>query len=112
MQHTHRIKNTVSFTKSFLSLWQDVDIDLKKSNQESLLEAGCLLLIKEELPSPEAHSLYTRIRSLQRLKVRRLFLRTESRILTFMCFIDILSNCDRYFIVRKKTPHRVLRCLL
>lgn len=53
----------------FVSLLQDVDIDLKKSNQESLLEAGCLLLIKEELPSPEAHSLYTHIRSLQRLKV-------------------------------------------
>lgn len=53
----------------FVSLLQDVDIDLKKSNQESLLEAGCLLLIKEELPSPETHSLYTHIRSLQRLKV-------------------------------------------
>ncbi|XP_057698196.1 MALT paracaspase 2 isoform X2 [Corythoichthys intestinalis] len=47
---------------------EDVDIDLKKSNQESLLEAGSLLLIKEQLPSPELPSRYTRICSLQRLK--------------------------------------------
>lgn len=53
---------------------QEVDIDLKKSNQETLFEAGCLLLIKEELPSLEERSLYTRIRSLQRLKVRHLFM--------------------------------------
>lgn len=52
---------------------QDVDIDLKKTNQETLLEAGSLLLIKENLPSPEVPSLYTRIRSLQRLKVRFIF---------------------------------------
>lgn len=57
-----------------LLLWQDVDIDLKKSNQETLLEAGSLLLIKENLPSPEVPSLYTRIRSLQRLMVRFLSL--------------------------------------
>uniref|UniRef100_A0A3Q0RDE3 MALT paracaspase 2 n=1 Tax=Amphilophus citrinellus TaxID=61819 RepID=A0A3Q0RDE3_AMPCI len=64
---------------------EDVDIDLKKSNQESLVEAGCLLLIKEELPSPEAHSLYTRIRSLQRLK----------RDLTFtVCLHYTYSNMD------------------
>lgn len=53
---------------------QDVDIDLKKTNQETLLEAGSLLLIKENLPSPEVPSLYTRIRSLQRLKVRFIFI--------------------------------------
>ncbi|XP_077573269.1 MALT paracaspase 2 isoform X2 [Stigmatopora nigra] len=47
---------------------EDVDIDLKKSNQESLLDAGSLLLIKEQLTSPELPSLYTRICSLQRLK--------------------------------------------
>lgn len=50
---------------------QDVDIDLKRSNQETLLEAGSLLLIEENLPSPSG-SLYTRIRGLQRLRVRRL----------------------------------------
>lgn len=58
-----------------LSFWQDVDIDLKKSNQETLLEAGSLLLIKENLPSPEVPSLYTRICSLQRLRVRTLSLK-------------------------------------
>lgn len=47
---------------------EDVDIDLKKSNQETLLEAGSLLLIREKIPSPEVPSLYTRIRGLQRLK--------------------------------------------
>ncbi|XP_061540629.1 MALT paracaspase 2 isoform X2 [Phycodurus eques] len=52
---------------------EDVDIDLKKSNQETLLEAGSLLLIKEQLPSPELPSLYTRIRSLQRLKMELTF---------------------------------------
>ena len=50
--------------------WQDVEIDLKKSNQETLLEAGSLLLIKENLPLPEVPSLYSRIRGLQRLRVR------------------------------------------
>lgn len=55
-------------------LWQDVDIDLKQSNQETLLEAGSLLLIEENLPSPEVPSLYTRIRCLQRLRVRHLLL--------------------------------------
>uniref|UniRef100_A0A3P9P9L4 MALT paracaspase 2 n=1 Tax=Poecilia reticulata TaxID=8081 RepID=A0A3P9P9L4_POERE len=64
---------------------QEVDIDLKKSNQETLFEAGCLLLIKEELPSMEEHSLYTRIRSLQRLK----------RDLTFtVCLHYTYSNMD------------------
>lgn len=48
---------------------QDVDIDLKKSNQETLHEAGCLLLSDEIVPSSEVPSRYTRIRSLQRLKV-------------------------------------------
>ncbi|KAM4738870.1 MALT paracaspase 2 isoform 2-T2 [Anableps anableps] len=65
---------------------QEVDVDLKKSNQETLLEAGCLLLIKEEeLPSPEDQSLYTRIRSLQRLR----------RDLTFtVCLHYTYSNMD------------------
>ncbi|XP_075943976.1 MALT paracaspase 2 isoform X1 [Anarhichas minor] len=64
---------------------QDVDIDLKKSNQETLLEAGSLLLIKENLPSPEVPSLYTRIRCLQRLR----------RELTFtICLHYTYSNMD------------------
>ncbi|KAF7657980.1 hypothetical protein LDENG_00019770 [Lucifuga dentata] len=45
-----------------------VDVNLKKTNQENLLEAGSLLLIKEGLHSPEVPSLYTRIQSLQRLR--------------------------------------------
>lgn len=72
------------------SLWQDVDIDLKKTNQESLLEAGGLLLINESLPSPEVPSLYTRIRSLQRLKVR---LRTIV-VLFFIIFpLPLQTSC-------------------
>ncbi|XP_049910313.1 MALT paracaspase 2 [Epinephelus moara] len=64
---------------------QDVDINLKKSNQETLLEAGSLLLIKENLPSPEVPSLYTRIRCLQRLR----------RELTFtICLHYTYSNMD------------------
>lgn len=57
----------------FFFFLQEVDVDLKKSNQETLVEAGCLLLINEELPSPESNSLYTRIRGLQRLRVRHVF---------------------------------------
>ncbi|XP_061832216.1 MALT paracaspase 2 [Nerophis lumbriciformis] len=47
---------------------EDVDMDLKKSNQETLLEAGSLLLIKEHVPSPQFPTLYTHIQSLQRLQ--------------------------------------------
>ncbi|XP_061739213.1 MALT paracaspase 2 isoform X3 [Nerophis ophidion] len=47
---------------------EDVDIDLKKSNQETLLEAGSLLMIKEHVSSPHFPTLYTHIQSLQRLK--------------------------------------------
>uniref|UniRef100_A0A665VFX5 MALT paracaspase 2 n=1 Tax=Echeneis naucrates TaxID=173247 RepID=A0A665VFX5_ECHNA len=43
-------------------------INLKKSNQETLPEAGCLLLFSENLSSPEVPRLYTRICSLQRLR--------------------------------------------
>lgn len=42
---------------------------MKKSNQESLLNAGSLIITEENLPSSEVPSLYTCIRSLQRLKV-------------------------------------------
>ncbi|XP_028260528.1 MALT paracaspase 2 [Parambassis ranga] len=58
----------ISCTAQLTDFPQDVDVDLKKTNQETLLEAGSLLLIKENLPSPEVPSLYTRIRSLQRLR--------------------------------------------
>ncbi|CAL1593732.1 unnamed protein product [Knipowitschia caucasica] len=50
----------------------DVEIDLKKTNQDTPLEAGSLLLIKEELPT-EAHSRYTRVFGLQRLKKELVF---------------------------------------
>ncbi|XP_076582458.1 MALT paracaspase 2 [Chaetodon auriga] len=64
---------------------EDVDIDLKKSNQETLLEAGGLLLIEENLPSPDVPSLYTRIQGLQRLR----------RELTFTaCLHYTYSNMD------------------
>lgn len=64
---------------------EDVDIDLKQSNQDTLLEAGSCLLIKENLPSPDVPSLYTRIRCLQRLR----------RELTFtVCLHYTYSNMD------------------
>ncbi|CAL8308077.1 unnamed protein product [Lota lota] len=47
---------------------EGVDLDLKKSNQESIMEAGSLLPIMESLPSPQSPGLYTRLKSLQRLK--------------------------------------------
>ncbi|XP_076009546.1 MALT paracaspase 2 [Genypterus blacodes] len=47
---------------------QDVDVDLKKCNQQSLVEAGSLLLIEESLPAPGEPGLYTRLRGLQRLR--------------------------------------------
>ncbi|XP_069006038.1 MALT paracaspase 2 [Embiotoca jacksoni] len=63
----------VSCSAQLTDFPEDVDVDLKKSNQETLLEAGSLLLIKENLPSPEVPSLYTRIRSLQRLRTELTF---------------------------------------
>ncbi|XP_070765075.1 MALT paracaspase 2 [Enoplosus armatus] len=78
-------KEIVSCSAQLTDFSEDVDIDLKKSNQETLLEAGSLLLIKENLPSPEVPSLYTRIRSLQRLR----------RELTFtVCLHYTYSNMD------------------
>ncbi|KAM7409975.1 hypothetical protein PAMA_001450 [Pampus argenteus] len=75
----------VSCSAQFTDFPEDVDIDLKKSNQETLLEAGSLLLIKENLPSPEVPSLYTRIQGLQRLR----------RELTFtVCLHYTYSNMD------------------
>ncbi|XP_044055887.1 MALT paracaspase 2 isoform X2 [Siniperca chuatsi] len=78
-------KEIISCSAQLTDFSEDVDIDLKKSNQETLLEAGSLLLIKENLPSPEVPSLYTRIRSLQRLR----------RELTFtVCLHYTYSNMD------------------
>ncbi|XP_051233969.1 MALT paracaspase 2 [Dicentrarchus labrax] len=66
-------KEIVSCCAQLTDFPEDVEIDLKKSNQETLLEAGSLLLIKEDLPSPELPSRYTRIRGLQRLKTELTF---------------------------------------
>lgn len=62
----------VSCSAQLTDFPEDVEIDLKKSNQETLLEAGSLVLIKETLPA-EAHSRYTRICGLQRLKKELVF---------------------------------------
>ncbi|KAK1897289.1 Mucosa-associated lymphoid tissue lymphoma translocation protein 1 like [Dissostichus eleginoides] len=78
-------KEIVSCCAHLTDFPDDVAIDLKKSNQETLLEAGSLLLINDNLPSPEVPSLYTRIRCLQRLK----------RELTFaVCLQYTYSNMD------------------
>ncbi|XP_060934278.1 MALT paracaspase 2 [Limanda limanda] len=78
-------KDIVSCSAQLTDFPLDVDVDLKTTNQETLLEAGSLLLIKDELLSPEVPSLYTRISSLQRLK----------RELTFtVCLHYTYSNMD------------------
>ncbi|KAM7012498.1 MALT paracaspase 2 [Tautogolabrus adspersus] len=61
-------REIVSCSAQLTDFPEDVDVDLKTSNQETLLEAGSLILINENLPSPEVPSLYTRVRSLQRLR--------------------------------------------
>ncbi|XP_054458494.1 MALT paracaspase 2 isoform X2 [Anoplopoma fimbria] len=85
-------KEIVSCSAQLTDFPGDVDIDLKKSNQDTLLEAGSLLLIKENLPSPEVPSLYTRIRCLQRL-------RTELTFTT--CLHYTYSNMDNEVEERK-----------
>ncbi|TKS74564.1 Mucosa-associated lymphoid tissue lymphoma translocation protein 1 [Collichthys lucidus] len=85
-------KEIVSCCAQLTDFPEDVDIDLKKSNQETLVEAGSLLLIKENLPSPEVPSLYTRIRGLQRL-------RTELTFTT--CLHYTYSNMDEEVQERK-----------
>ncbi|XP_063056236.1 MALT paracaspase 2 [Engraulis encrasicolus] len=47
---------------------EDLEIDLKHTNQETLLEAGSILPIAQLLPQPEAPKLFTRLKALQRLK--------------------------------------------
>lgn len=61
-------EDIVSCSAQLTNFPLEVDIDLKKSNQETLHEAGCILLSDEIVPSSEVPSRYTRIRSLQRLK--------------------------------------------
>ncbi|XP_031430989.1 MALT paracaspase 2 [Clupea harengus] len=47
---------------------EDLEIDLKHTNQESLEEAGSILFTIDFLPQPEVPKLYTRLKALQRLK--------------------------------------------
>ncbi|KAM6921088.1 MALT paracaspase 2 [Xenentodon cancila] len=78
-------EEVVSCSAELIDFPEDVDVDVKRSNQDSLLEAGSLVLIKEELPCSETPSLYTRICSLHRLK----------RDLTFtVCLHYTYSNMD------------------
>ncbi len=52
-------------------IWfQGPEVDLKHSNQESLREAGSLLLSMDDLLPLEQPQLFTRISALQRLKVQ------------------------------------------
>uniref|UniRef100_A0A8C6T351 MALT paracaspase 2 n=1 Tax=Neogobius melanostomus TaxID=47308 RepID=A0A8C6T351_9GOBI len=76
--------NVVSCSAQLTDFPVDVEIDLKKSNQETLLDAGCLLLIPETPPA-EAHSRYTRIFGLQRLKKELVFT---------VCLYYTYSNLD------------------
>lgn len=64
--------DVVSCSAQLTDFPEDVEIDLKKSNQETPLEAGCLLQIPEMLPAT-THSRYTRIPALQRLKKELVF---------------------------------------
>uniref|UniRef100_A0A1A7W9U7 Mucosa associated lymphoid tissue lymphoma translocation gene 1a n=1 Tax=Iconisemion striatum TaxID=60296 RepID=A0A1A7W9U7_9TELE len=88
-----RPREIVSCSAQLTDFPADVDVDLKQSNQETLLEAGSLLLIKDELLSPDVPSLYTRVRSLQRLR----------RELTFtVCLHYTYANMDEE--VEEKQP--------
>uniref|UniRef100_A0A3Q3EJV6 MALT paracaspase 2 n=1 Tax=Labrus bergylta TaxID=56723 RepID=A0A3Q3EJV6_9LABR len=78
-------KEIVSCSAQLTDFPEGVDVDLKKSNQETLLEAGSLILINENLLSPEVPSLYTRVRSLQRLRKEFKFT---------ICLLYIYSNMD------------------
>ncbi|XP_068176454.1 MALT paracaspase 2 isoform X2 [Antennarius striatus] len=68
-----RPREIVSCSAQLTDFPEGVDIDLKKSNQKTLLEAGSLLLIEEEVPPPEVSCLYTRVRGLQRLRRELIF---------------------------------------
>ncbi|XP_037105898.1 MALT paracaspase 2 isoform X2 [Syngnathus acus] len=61
-------KEIASCSAQLIDFPEDVDIDLKRSNQETLVKADSFLLINEQLASSELPELYTRICSLQRLK--------------------------------------------
>ncbi|KAM6962558.1 MALT paracaspase 2 [Aplochiton taeniatus] len=66
-------KDIVSCSAQLTDFSEGVDIDLKNSNQKSLVEAGSLLVTMDDLPSPELPCLYTRIKGLQRLKTELKF---------------------------------------
>ncbi|KAF6721410.1 Mucosa-associated lymphoid tissue lymphoma translocation-like protein 1 [Oryzias melastigma] len=75
----------VSCSAQLTDFTEDVDVDLKKSNQDCLIDAGSLCLTEDKLPSPDVPSLYTRICNLQRLK----------KELTFtVCLHYTYSNMD------------------
>ncbi|XP_059399539.1 mucosa-associated lymphoid tissue lymphoma translocation protein 1 homolog [Carassius carassius] len=61
-------KDIVSCSAQFLDFTEGPEVDLKHSNQESLLEAGSLLLSMDDLLPLEQPQLFTRISALQRLK--------------------------------------------
>ncbi|XP_074524477.1 MALT paracaspase 2 isoform X2 [Halichoeres trimaculatus] len=86
-------KEIVSCSAQLTDFPEDVDIDLKKSNQETLLEAGSFMLLEENLSATEAPSLFTRVQSLQRLR----------KELTFtICLHYTYSNMDDE--VQEKKP--------
>lgn len=86
-------KEIVSCSAQLTDFPEDVDVDLKKSNQETLLEAGSLILIDEVVAPPEARNLYTRVRNLQRLR----------REFTFtICLHYTYANMDEE--VQKRLP--------
>ncbi|XP_052446815.1 mucosa-associated lymphoid tissue lymphoma translocation protein 1 homolog isoform X2 [Carassius gibelio] len=61
-------KDIVSCSAQLSDFTEGPEVDLKHSNQESLREAGSLLLSMDDLLPPEQPRLFTRISALQRLK--------------------------------------------
>uniref|UniRef100_A0A8C2CUJ3 MALT paracaspase 2 n=1 Tax=Cyprinus carpio TaxID=7962 RepID=A0A8C2CUJ3_CYPCA len=61
-------KDIVSCSAQLSDFTEGPEVDLKHSNQESLLEAGSLLLSMDDLLPLEQPQLFTRISALQRLK--------------------------------------------
>ncbi|MBN3317067.1 MALT1 protein, partial [Atractosteus spatula] len=60
--------NIISCSAQLTDFSEDLEVDLKMTNQESPQDAGSLLFTMDSLPATEPACLYTRLSALQRLK--------------------------------------------
>ncbi|KAM8888464.1 MALT paracaspase 2 [Synchiropus picturatus] len=82
----------VSCSAQLTDFPEDVGVNLKKTNQDTLIEAGSLCLIKENFPSHDTLVLYTRVQQLQRL---------ERELIFTVCLHYTYSNIDEEVQERK-----------